>query len=92
MYIQFAREARQEGFNDLAYLFEAVGKIEQEHEQRFNALLSDVQNNRVFEKESSTEWICANCGHTHYGAKAPEVCPVCSSPKAYFSEKEHKKG
>ena len=88
MYAQFAKEAREEGFDKIAFLFEAVGRIEKEHEERYNALLANVENGTVFQKEEKIGWICLNCGHIHYGEKAPEVCPVCAHPKAYFQMRE----
>ena len=84
MYDQFAKEAKEEGFGRIAYLFEAVGKIEKEHEARYLKLLENVKNDLVFSKDGDTIWQCANCGHICIGKKAPEVCPVCAHPKAYF--------
>ena len=84
MYDTFAKEAREEGFDRIAYLFEAVGQIEKEHEARYLKLLENVKNGLVFSKDGDTIWQCANCGHICIGKNAPEVCPVCSHPKAYF--------
>ena len=84
MYADFARVAKEEGFDRIAYLFEAVGKIEKEHEARYNALIANVENDKVFSKDSEVVWICTNCGHLHTGSEAPELCPVCAHPKAYF--------
>ena len=84
MYDRFAKEAKEEGFDHIAYLFEAVGKIEKEHEKRYLKLLENVKNGLVFSKDGDTIWQCANCGHICIGKKAPEVCPVCAHPKAYF--------
>ena len=84
MYAEFAKTAKEEGFDKIAYLFEAVGKIEKEHEERYNALLKNFETNHVFVKEGEQVWQCANCGHIHIGKSAPEVCPVCDHPKAYF--------
>ena len=84
MYAQFAKEAKEEGFDQIAYLFEAVGKIEKEHEERYRKLLANIEGNAVFIKGEKVMWQCANCGHIHFGEKAPEVCPVCKHPKAYF--------
>ena len=84
MYAQFAKEAKEEGFDQIAFLFEAVAKIEKEHEERYLALSQNVDNGKVFQKDESVCWICLNCGHIHYGDKAPELCPVCAHPKAYF--------
>ena len=87
MYAEFAKTAKEEGFDHIAYLFEAVGKIEKEHEERYNKLLANIQNGEVFECGEIKIWKCRNCGHIHVGEKAPEVCPVCSHPKAYFEIK-----
>ena len=87
MYAEFAKEAKEEGFNDLAYLFDAVGKIEKEHEERFMKLLENIQQEKVFQKSEKVVWVCANCGHIHEGTSAPERCPVCSVPKSNFSLK-----
>ncbi|PHV70125.1 rubrerythrin family protein [Sporanaerobium hydrogeniformans] len=84
MYARFAKEAREEGFEDIAILFEEVAKIEKEHEERYLKLLKNIEESQVFEKEEVVEWICSNCGHIHKGKKAPEVCPVCAHPQAYF--------
>ena len=87
MYKEFAETAKEEGFDRIAYLFEAVGKIEKEHEERYNKLLSNVENGKVFECGEIKIWKCRNCGHIHVALKAPEVCPVCDHPKAYFEIK-----
>lgn len=84
MYATFAKEAREEGFTKIAYLFEGVAKIEKEHEERYLALLKNMEDGTVFAKESKVVWICLNCGHIYYGEKAPEKCPVCDHPQAYF--------
>ena len=84
MYAKFAKEAKEEGFDKIAYLFEEVGKIEKEHEERYLALLKNVEDGKVFEKAGVVIWKCANCGHIHVGEKAPQVCPVCAHPQAYF--------
>ncbi len=84
MYAKFAEEAKAEGFTKIAYLFEAVGKIEKEHEERYRKLLANVEGNAVFIKGEKVLWQCANCGHIHVGEKAPELCPVCDHPKAHF--------
>ncbi len=84
MYAGFAREAREEGFEQIAFLFEKVGDIEKMHEERFLALLSEVEGGIVFSAEGDGMWKCLNCGHVHIGKTAPEICPVCSHPKAYF--------
>ena len=87
MYARFAKEAKEEGFNEIAVLFEEVGKIEKEHEERYRKLLASVKEGKVFERAGEVAWICSNCGHIHYGTKAPDVCPVCNHPKAFFEEK-----
>lgn len=84
MYANFAKTAREEGFDHIAYLFEEVGKIEKEHEERYLKLLANVEGGLVFSKDGDTIWQCSNCGHIHIGPKAPEVCPVCAHPQAYF--------
>lgn len=84
MYKDFARDAREEGFDHIAYLFESVGAIEKAHEERYKALLANIENDLVFKRDGKTYWICRNCGHVHEGESAPEVCPVCAHPKAYF--------
>ena len=87
MYEAFAKEAKEEGFDHIAFLFESVGKIEKEHEERYRKLLENVRNEKVFNNEVPTMWICRNCGHIHFGDSAPEVCPVCSHPQSYFERK-----
>lgn len=84
MYKQFAEEARKEGFDDIAEMFEGVAKIEEEHEKRYKALLSNLQNNKVFEKEQEVVWVCRNCGFRTLSKQAPEVCPVCAHPRSFF--------
>ena len=84
MYDRFARDADEEGFPELAARFRAVAAIEKSHEERFRALLHNVQMQEVFEKAGAVMWECRNCGHLVMGKKAPEVCPVCGHPKAYF--------
>ncbi len=85
MYATFAKEAREEGFEDIAALFEGVAAIEKEHEERFKKLLSNIEEGIVFSKEGDTIWECKNCGHICVGKQAPEVCPVCDHPQAYFA-------
>jgi rubrerythrin len=87
MYKGFAETAREEGFTQIAYLFEAVGKIEKEHEERYQKLLNNVKGDLVFSKDGDAIWQCSNCGHIVIGKKAPEMCPVCKHPKAYFEIK-----
>ena len=84
MYVEFAKTAREEGFTELAAQFEMVGKIEKRHEERYRKLLANVKQGEVFQKGSIVMWECGNCGHIHVGEKAPEICPVCKHPKAYF--------
>ena len=84
MYDRFAKEAEEEGFTRLAYQFKAVAAIEKAHEERYRALLENVEMQKVFEKSEETMWECRNCGHLVMGKKAPEVCPVCAHPKSYF--------
>ncbi len=84
MYAKFADEAEEEGFLELAFKFREVAKIEKSHEERYRALLNNVEMKAVFEKAGETMWECRNCGHLVMGKKAPEVCPVCAHPKAYF--------
>ena len=87
MYERMAKEAKEEGFERIAFLFEAVAKIEKEHESRYLKLLENVENGLVFSKEGEKIWKCRNCGHIVIGKSAPEVCPVCAHPKAYFEIK-----
>ncbi|MBQ1205972.1 MAG: rubrerythrin family protein [Clostridia bacterium] len=87
MYANFAKTAKEEGFDRIAYLFEAVGKIEKEHEERYRAILEKLNAETIFVSEEVQVWICTNCGHIHVGKKAPEMCPVCQHPKAYFQKK-----
>ena len=84
MYAKMAADAREEGFNDIAFLFESVGKIEKSHEERYRKLLSNVEGGIVFSRDGDMIWECSNCGHIVIGPKAPEMCPVCKHPKAYF--------
>ena len=87
MYDQMAKDAREEGFDHIAFLFEEVGKIEKEHEERYRKLLANVEGGLVFSRDGDMIWQCSNCGHIHVGKQAPEVCPVCVHPKAYFQIK-----
>ena len=87
MYATMAREAREEGFHDIAFLFEKVGEIEKTHEERYRKLLSNVQDGVVFSRDGDMIWECSNCGHIVIGPKAPEMCPVCKHPQAYFQIK-----
>ena len=87
MYDQMAKDAKEEGFDHIAFLFEEVGKIEKEHEERYRKLLANVEGGLVFSRDGDMIWQCSNCGHIHVGKQAPEVCPVCVHPKAYFQIK-----
>ena len=87
MYAQFAKEAREEGFEAIAKLFEGVAKIEKEHEERYRKLLANVEGGLVFSKDGDAIWQCSNCGHIYIGKEAPNVCPVCAHPQAYFQLK-----
>lgn len=87
MYAGFAKEAKEEGFDHIAFLFEEVAKIEKEHEERYRKLLANIQDGLVFSRDGDVIWQCANCGHICVGQKAPEVCPVCAHPQSYFQIK-----
>lgn len=87
MYKEFAKTARDEGFDKIAVLFEMVAKIEKEHEARYLKLVANLENGLVFSKDGDKMWHCLNCGHIHIGKTAPEVCPVCSHPMSYFQQK-----
>ena len=87
MYPTFAKEAREEGFEHIAYLFEEVAKIEKEHEERYKKLLENIEGGLVFSRDNDAIWQCSNCGHIVVGKMAPEVCPVCAHPQAYFEIK-----
>ena len=87
MYARMAKEAKEEGFDHIAALFEMVAKIEKEHEERYKKLLANIDGGVVFSKDNDIVWICSNCGHIHIGKKAPEICPVCAHPQAYFMER-----
>ena len=84
MYAEFAKVAKEEGFDRLAWQFEAVAKIEKEHEIRYRALADLLREGKIFAREGEQVWICTNCGHIHVGKTAPEKCPVCDHPKSYF--------
>lgn len=84
MYARMAIEAQQEGFDEIAELFKGVAAIEREHEERYRKLLNNITTGDVFRRRGEQQWHCLNCGHIHKGEKAPEVCPVCAHPKAYF--------
>ena len=88
MYERFAKDAEEEGFPELAARFRGVAAIEKAHEDRYRALLTNVETAQVFEKGSVKVWECRNCGHLVVGTKAPEICPVCNHPKSYFEVRE----
>ena len=87
MYPRMAKEAREEGFEEIAVLFEGVAAIERVHEEKYKKLLQNIEAGVVFSREGDTIWQCRNCGHIHIGKEAPELCPVCSHPQAYFQLK-----
>lgn len=87
MYAEFAKVAREEGFEDIARQFEGVAAIEKEHEERYRKLLANIEGNLVFSKDGDVIWQCINCGHICIGQKAPQVCPVCAHPQSYFQVK-----
>ena len=87
MYAGFAEDARKEGFEELALLFEGVAKIEKEHEERYRKLIQNMEDGVVFSKDGDCVWQCLNCGHIVVGKKAPELCPVCKHPQSYFQVK-----
>jgi len=84
MYPRMAREAREEGFPEIAFLFESIGKIEKSHQERYRKLLEELETNTFFAKDEQARWRCRNCGHIHEGSDAPGVCPACKHPRAYF--------
>ena len=84
MYPRMAKEAKEEGFNQIAALFTMVAQIEKEHEERYRKLIENLEKGIVFERSNEVVWICRNCGHIHVGKNAPSVCPVCKHPQAYF--------
>lgn len=84
MYATFAKEAKEEGFDYIAKLFEGVAKIEKRHEERYRKLIENIEGGLVFSRDGDMIWECRNCGHIHIGKSAPEVCPVCAHPRAYF--------
>lgn len=87
MYPEFAKVAKEEGFDHIAALFDMVCAIESEHEKRYRDLISQMENNKIFSKDNEVMWICRNCGHIHTGKDAPSVCPVCAHPQSYFEVK-----
>ncbi len=87
MYAKFAKEAREEGFDDIAFLFENVAKIEKDHEERYRKLLENIKKEEVFKKAEPVVWECANCGYSYKGDKAVDMCPVCAHPQSFFMVK-----
>jgi rubrerythrin len=87
MYPSFAKTAKEEGFQEIAALFNMVADIEKHHEERYQKLLGNIEKGLVFSKDGDKVWICRNCGHVHIGKAAPQLCPVCSHPQAYFEVK-----
>lgn len=88
MYKEFAETAKEEGFDEIAFLFEKVGEIEKHHEERYMKLVNNIENNLVFERGEEKVWICRNCGHIYVGKKALKVCPVCKHPESYMELKK----
>jgi rubrerythrin len=84
MYPTMAKEARAEGFNDIAAMFEGIAKVEKRHEERYKKLLANIEDGIVFKKDGKVLWKCRNCGHIHEGLEAPTICPVCNHPQAHF--------
>jgi rubrerythrin len=84
MYAEFAKVAKEEGFDHIAFLFEGVAAVEKEHEERYLKLLENVKEGKVFKAEEAVKWHCGNCGHVYEGEEAPQVCPVCAHPQSYF--------
>lgn len=84
MYANMAKDAREEGFENIAKMMEGVAAIEKRHEERYKALLANIEEAKVFKKDAPVKWICANCGHVHEGPEAPGVCPVCAHPQSFF--------
>ena len=88
MYSEFAETAREEGFDEIADLFERTATIEKVHEERYATLLENIKADKVFKKDEEIAWKCENCGYIHYGSDAPEVCPMCSHPRSYFRKQD----
>jgi len=84
MYPRMAAEAREEGFEKIAVMFEGIAAIEKAHQERYKLLLKAVEEGTVFKKSAAEKWICRNCGHIHEGTEAPGICPVCNHPQGYF--------
>ncbi len=87
LYPEFARIAEEEGFKKIATAFKLISKVEQRHEERYLKLLQNIENNEVFTSKEKEEWACRNCGYVHPGSKAPDTCPACEHPQAYFEKK-----
>jgi len=87
MYKNFAQVAREEGFTEIAAFFERVAMVEEEHEKRYLKLLENLEKDQVFKRDTEQRWMCRNCGYVHTGQEAPEVCPACAHPRAYFQLK-----
>lgn len=88
MYAGFAKDAKEEGFNEIARLFEGVAAIEKAHEERYRTLLQNLKDGKIFEKDEVVVWQCINCGHLHVSKKSPKLCPVCKHPQAFFRVKD----
>ena len=86
MYPRMAREAREEGFTEIAFLFESIGRIEKHHQERYSSLLADLEAGQLFAKPTTVTWKCRECGHIHEGTSAPTICPVCKHPQAFFEQ------
>lgn len=84
MYVEFEKIAREEGFDEIADVFREIGEVEAEHEKRFLALLKNIEEGKVFKRDQEVKWKCRNCGYVHVGKEAPEVCPACAHPQAYY--------
>lgn len=89
MYPQMAKEAREEGFEEIARMLEGISEIEKKHEERFKELLKNLEEGKVFKKDGKVYWKCRNCGYIHVAEEAPTVCPVCAHPQAYFEVVSH---
>lgn len=87
MYVNFARDAEEEGFHSIARQFRLIAEVEKDHEERYQALLNNIMEEKVFTKDQPTQWICLNCGNVHTGVSAPSVCPACAHPQAYYAIK-----
>ncbi len=88
MYADYAKVAKEEGYDKIAFLFEGVAEIEKEHEARFRKYITQLTDNKVFKRDEEISWKCENCGHEHSGTDAPEICPICSHKKSYFADEK----